>query len=69
MKVIADHDLCQGHGVCEDTAPEVFRLVASADGGYSLVEILVEEPDEALRRKVEEAVRYCPNRALKLEQR
>lgn len=66
MKVITDLQLCQGHGMCEDTAPEVFRVVESEDGSYSHVELVVAEPDEGLREKVEEAVRFCPNRALSL---
>lgn len=64
MKVIADLDLCQGHGMCEDTAPEIFRVVESEDGSYSHVEILLPEPDAGLREKVDSALRYCPNRAL-----
>ncbi len=64
MIVKTDLQLCQGHGMCEDTVPEVFRVVESDDGSYSHVELVVAEPDEGLREKVEEAVRYCPNRAL-----
>jgi ferredoxin len=64
MTIIADLDLCQGHGMCEDAAPEVFRVVESDDGSYSHVEILVAEPDVGLREKIESAVKYCPNRAL-----
>ena len=67
MRVVVDEQLCQGHGMCEDAAPEVFRVRESADGTYSLVEILVTEPDASLREKVEDAVRFCPNRALRLE--
>ena len=67
MKLVADLQLCQGHGVCEDEAPAVFRVVESEDGSYSHVEILVASPDEGLREVVETAVRYCPNRALSLE--
>ena len=67
MKVKADLDLCQGHGMCEDTAPEVFRVVESGDGSYPHVELVLADPDEALREKVEEAVRFCPNRALSIE--
>lgn len=67
MKIIADTQLCQGHGMCEDAAPEVFRVVDSDDGTYSLVEIRVPRPDASLHAKVEEAVRFCPNRALSLD--
>ena len=67
MKVVADHQLCQGHGMCEDAAPEVFRVVGSEDGAYSQVEIRIREPDALLHEKVEDAVRFCPNRALSIE--
>lgn len=66
MKVIADLDLCQGHGMCADTAPEVFRVVESEDGSYDHVELILPEPDAALREKVEAAVKYCPNRAISI---
>ncbi len=64
MKIVADLDLCQGHGMCQDTAPEVFRVVESDDGSYDHVELILAEPDVGLREKVEAAVKYCPNRAL-----
>ncbi|MEM9175258.1 MAG: ferredoxin [Myxococcota bacterium] len=67
MKLKADLDLCQGHGMCEDSAPEVFRVVDSDDGSYPHVELVLPEPDEGLREQVEEAVRFCPNRALSIE--
>lgn len=67
MRVIADLQLCQGHGMCEDTTPEVFRVVESEDGSYPHVEILQPEPDASLEEKIEAAVRACPNRALSIE--
>ena len=66
MKIVADLDLCQGHGMCEDAAPEVFQVVDSEDGSYAHVEIIMPDPDVGLREKVETAVKYCPNRALPL---
>ena len=66
MTIVADLQLCQGHGMCEDAAPEVFRVVDSDDGSYAHVEILLPEPDAALREKVESAVKFCPNRALRI---
>jgi ferredoxin len=66
MRVKIDLQLCQGHGVCAEEAPEVFRVV-SAPGRYDHAELIVAEPDEALRAKVEAAVRYCPNRSLSIE--
>ena len=62
MKVIVDFEVCQSHGLCMQAAPEVFEL---RDDGF--LYILQEEPAEALRRKVEAAVRECPTGAIKLE--
>ena len=45
---------------------EVFRVVESPNGTYAFVEILIAEPDSDLHRKVEDAVRFCPNRALEI---
>jgi sterol 14-demethylase len=59
-----DFDLCQGHGVCAGEAPEVFRV----DPATGRVELLMERPPEALRERVEKAVRYCPTHALSLHQ-
>ncbi len=66
MRIFADLDLCQGHGMCEDAAPEVFRVVDSEDGSYAHVEVRMPEPDAGLREKVDAALKYCPNRALSL---
>lgn len=62
MKVIVDWDLCQGHGNCTGDAPEVFRLDDSGN-----LEILIEQPGEELRPKLELAVRYCPTGAIRIE--
>jgi ferredoxin len=63
MKVIVDPDLCEGHARCVELAPEVFTL---DDDGYSRV--ILEYPDEALRPKVEAAVRLCPRQAILLRE-
>ena len=62
MRVKVDWDFCQGHGVCCEEAPEVFKL--NEDGE---LELLQEEPDESLKPKLEKAVKYCPTRAIALE--
>ena len=59
MRVVVDRGLCKGHGVCMEEAPEVFHV--ARDGTMTL---LVAEPPEDQRRKVEEAVKYCPTGAL-----
>jgi len=62
MKIIIDWDLCQGHANCTGDAPEVFRI--DDDGKLQL---LLAEPDESLRPKVELAVQYCPAGAIRIQ--
>ena len=61
MRVDVDLDLCQGHGVCQSEAPQVFRV-----SNENVVEILDPNPPEDLRRNVTEAVKNCPTQALTL---
>jgi ferredoxin len=35
--------------------------------GATTVEVLLPEPPESLRKQVEAAVKYCPTRALRVE--
>jgi ferredoxin len=67
MKIRVDFELCQGHGVCAEEAPDVFD-VAERPGRYPQVVVRQERPPEALRASVERAVRLCPTRALVLEE-
>jgi ferredoxin len=67
MRVCVDLALCQGHSVCMEEAPEVFR-VNESDSHYPKVEVLLECPPESLRAKVVEAARYCPNRVITIEE-
>jgi ferredoxin len=60
MRVEADLDLCQGHAMCELEAPGVFTVPKKGT-----VEIVDPEPPEAMRARVEAAVRYCPTQALR----
>lgn len=60
MHIEVDLDLCQGHGMCEMEAPEVFE--AHRDH----VELLDADPGEDLRDAVVAALEYCPTRALRL---
>jgi ferredoxin len=63
MRVVIDLDLCQGHGVCQNEAPEIFRVV-DRPGDYARVEVILERPPEELRGPAEMAARYCPNRVI-----
>ncbi len=62
MKVVVDWLRCDGNGACVIEAPEVFDL----DDDDNLI-VLLEEPDQELRGRVEAAVAACPKRALALE--
>jgi ferredoxin len=63
MKVIVNPDLCEGNARCVEAAPEVFEL-----GDDDQAHVLIERPDEALRAKVERAVRLCPRQAIRIEE-
>jgi ferredoxin len=67
MRVKVDLELCQGHGVCQMEAPEIFRVRERPDD-HDQVEVLLDEIPEALRAELEAAVRYCPNRVLSIEE-
>jgi sterol 14-demethylase len=64
FRICVDRDLCQGHGVCADEAPEVFEV----DKRENQVILLVPHPDEEMRRRVALAVEHCPSRALSIEE-
>ncbi len=63
MKIKVDFDKCQSKAVCMRVAPEVFEVRAD-----NFLYILQESPPEALRKKVEMAVKGCPNGAISLEE-
>lgn len=60
-RIVVDRDLCQGHGVCESEAPEVFSV--SKAGVLTVVD---DRPPDSLRSHVELAVKYCPTHALSI---
>ena len=62
MKIVVDYDLCDANAVCMDVCSECFRV----EEDDSLT-VLMENPPEELRGKVEEAVRLCPRQAITLE--
>ncbi|HEY5250354.1 MAG TPA: ferredoxin [Acidimicrobiales bacterium] len=63
MRIVVDRDLCQGHGVCESEAPDVFSV--SKKGVLAVIE---ENPAEEMRSMVEQAVAFCPTKALRIEE-
>jgi ferredoxin len=61
MKIVVDYDLCEANALCMEAAPEVFRVEED-----DTLTVLIPEPGEELRNKVEEAVRLCPRQAITL---
>ncbi|WP_082948850.1 ferredoxin [Mycobacterium sp. 1274756.6] len=62
MAIRVDRTKCQGIGLCEMTAPEVFRI---GDDGYS--HVINTSPGAADLAAAEEAVRNCPTGALSID--
>lgn len=61
VRIVVDRPRCEGHGLCEDAAPELFRL---DDDGE--LEILADRVEGDRVRQAENAVRLCPVAALRL---
>ncbi len=62
MRVVVDFDVCEANALCMAAAPEVFEV---RDDDY--LYLLMEEPPEELRAKIQEAERLCPKRAITIE--
>lgn len=62
MKVKVDLTLCDLHGLCVDTAPEVFEI-----GGDGNLKVLNDTPPDDMRARVEKAARECPTGAITVE--
>jgi ferredoxin len=62
MRIRHDADRCASTGMCEASAPEVFRIGAEGE-----LHILDPAPPEAARALIVEAVAACPTAALRLE--
>jgi len=60
-KVVVDFDVCESNAICMGIAPEVFE-VRDDDFLY----VLEEHPSDAVRPKVEQAVRQCPKQAISI---
>jgi ferredoxin len=63
MKVVVDLSVCALHGLCAETAPEVFEI-----GDDNKLHVLMETPPDSLRAKVNKAVRECPTGAISIEE-
>lgn len=61
MRVVVDYDKCVSNAVCMGMVPEVFEV---RDDGY--LYLLDENPPEALRSKLIDAVNCCPTGAISI---
>ena len=61
MRVVVDHNLCEGNGRCAEVAPQVFEL-RDDDRSY----VLIKSPPQDLRTKIQLAVTLCPRQAIRL---
>jgi ferredoxin len=64
MKVGLDRKRCEGHGLCESVAPDLFTLDES---GELLAHFEGREIPAHLRESARDAVRVCPVAALSIE--
>jgi ferredoxin len=61
MRAVVNEDMCEGHGKCQMSAPEVFEL-----GDDDISRVKLDPVPENLREKVERAARLCPRQAINL---
>jgi sterol 14-demethylase len=66
-QVCVDLDLCQGHGVCVNEAPDVFELERNENEENKVV-VRAARPGPDRRERVELAIQHCPTRALSIEE-
>lgn len=63
VRVVVDYERCEGHGMCEQAAPQEFRLDDEGE-----LHLRHTEVPPALVPAVQAAVRVCPVAALAVEQ-
>ena len=64
LHIALDLDVCQGHAVCVNEAPEVFYL----DDETGKVAVHTDRPDPKHNDAVRAAADYCPQRTIQLEE-
>lgn len=62
MRVVVDHDRCEGHSKCMEIASQLFEVRDD-----DLSHVLIDSPGEELREQAERAVRMCPRQAISIE--
>lgn len=65
MKIELDRPRCEGHGLCEEAAPQLMHL---DDDGELVIDVPVVDEDSADLDAARAAVRVCPVAALRLVQ-
>lgn len=66
MRVVVDHERCQGHGRCHAIAPELFEL---DELGYSVLRCEDAEILPGLAEIAARAAAGCPERAITVDER
>ncbi|CAG0967628.1 phthalate 3,4-dioxygenase ferredoxin component [Myxococcaceae bacterium] len=61
MRVVVNFELCEANARCMAACPEVFEV----DDGDQL-HVLIANPPESLRAKVEKAAASCPRAAIRI---
>lgn len=61
MKIAADLARCEGHGLCEEVAPDMYELDDDA-----IVVVVHPEVPSSLEKLAEVGARVCPVAALKV---
>ena len=64
FRAVVDRALCQGHGLCQITAPDIFEL-----DGDGLSVVRVDEVPVELEAAARDAESSCPQEAISLEGR
>ena len=62
MRLVIDPAICQGHGRCEDLAPDLFEV-----GEDGLGHVLPQSKDQDSQKLIEEAIIRCPVGAIRVE--
>jgi ferredoxin len=60
-RIDLDELRCEGHGLCESVAPDIYRLDDEGE-----LEILLEVVPEELKARAEAGARVCPVAALRI---
>ena len=64
MRIVLDRPRCEGHGLCEEAAPQLMHL--DDDGELVLDREEIDETDKSAAALANAAVRVCPVAALRI---